>query len=119
MDQELEDALFRDFPLTYKICKSINCGNGWEPAIRKFSSKLEEIIAAMPAEEQPKYYVRRIKSKRAMLHFHLDYENSEISTLIKEAYKQTESACEDCGEPGKERVNSSGWVTIECDTCFQ
>jgi len=54
MDQELDEALCRDFPLLYKdrhasmrttcMCWGFDIGNGWEPLVRELSSKLEVLI---------------------------------------------------------------------------
>jgi hypothetical protein len=118
VDEVLEDALTKDFPLVYRKIKSFNCGNGWEPAIRELSSKLEQIIASMPAQEQPMYCAESVKSKRASLCFYMSKETSEMSALIDKACRDCFDACEDCGQPGKEGV-SYGWVTMSCDTCFE
>lgn len=58
MKKELDEALCRDFPLLYRdrhkrmditaMCWGFQCGDGWEPLIRRMSAKIEPLITQTP-----------------------------------------------------------------------
>lgn len=63
MDQKLDEAMCRDFPLLYKqrggsaqeTCMywGLAVGDGWEPLLRELSAKLEKLIERQVAEADP------------------------------------------------------------------
>src|SRR5262249_23218327 len=79
MRQELDDALVRDFPNLYAgrnsdkspFCWGFECGDGWEPLIRKLSEELEAIIVAMPEKERKKFKAVQVKEKFGTLRFYM------------------------------------------------
>ena len=60
MRKDLDEALCRDFPLLFgdrkrpmdqtAMCWGFQCGDGWEPLIRRLSEKLEPTIAVLPLQ---------------------------------------------------------------------
>lgn len=121
MRQELDEALVRDFPNLYAdrhnkqapFCWGFECGDGWEPLIRKLSQDVEAIIVAMPEKERKKYRVKQVKEKFGTLRFYMGIAHDGIRAAIDRAEQESAQTCEDCGKPGK--VRSGGWISVLCD----
>ncbi len=113
MREELQEALYRDFPDLYAnriletcMCWGFDCGDGWEPLIRRLSEKLSK-IDGVRAEQ--------VKEKFGTLRFYLDYEVEGAQDLIDEAEEESARTCEQCGQPGK--LRGGGWMVTLCDSC--
>ena len=121
MRQELDEALVRDFPNLYAdrhnkqapFCWGFECGDGWEPLIRKLSQEVEAIIVAMPEKERKKFRVKQVKEKFGTLRFYMGVAHDGIRAAIDRAEQESAQTCEDCGKPGK--VRSGGWISVLCD----
>ncbi|MBX9952502.1 MAG: hypothetical protein K2Y39_25235 [Candidatus Obscuribacterales bacterium] len=118
MRQELDDALVRDFPNLYAdrkstkvpFCWGFECGDGWEPLIRKLSEEIEAIIVAMPQKERKKFRVKQVKEKFGTLRFYMGVAHDGISAVIDRAELQSAVTCEVCGKPGTNRS-----LSVLCD----
>lgn len=130
MKKELDDALCRDFPLLYTqrnwdmqktcMCWGFECGDGWEPLIRRLSEKLEPRIAAyvrktfcFPCPEDPFPQASQVKEKWGTLHFYMDNQLPSLGRHIWRAERESARTCETCGKPGK--LRQGGWITCACD----
>jgi hypothetical protein len=121
MRQELDDALVRDFPNLYAdrhnkqapFCWGFECGDGWEPLIRKLSQEVEAIIVALPEKERKKFRVKQVKEKFGTLRFYMGVAHDGIHAAIDRAEQESAQTCETCGKPGK--VRSGGWISVLCD----
>jgi len=129
MDIEKQNLLKEEFPLLYRIMFArdegqpfhciqafgMECGNGWFELIYDLSSKLEEIIASLPEDQQEHYHVVQVKEKFGGLRFYLSAETDEMEDYISEAENMSYHICEECGEPGE--CNTEGWLITLCDKC--
>lgn len=141
MKKELDEALVRDFPNLYAdrfadmrqtaMCWGFDCGDGWEPIIRRLSEKLEAMINALPepktvpagtckfgdypAHTPQKPRASQVKEKWGTLSFYLNYGTQEMYDEIDEASYESSVTCEECGEPGVCRDGS--YVRTLCDVC--
>lgn len=121
MRQELDEALVRDFPNLYAdrhnkqapFCWGFECGDGWEPLIRKLSQEVEAIIVALPEKERKKFRVKQVKEKFGTLRFYMGVAHDGIRAAIDRAEQESAQTCETCGKPGK--VRSGGWISVLCD----
>jgi hypothetical protein len=124
---ELDAALVRDFPNLYRMrnasmretcmCWGFECGDGWEPLIRRLSEKLEAMILAMPEEERADYRCEQVKEKYGTLAYFIDVGTDEMHEAIGAACEESAVTCEACGAPGKER--GGGWIQTLCDACHK
>lgn len=122
MRQELDDALVRDFPNLYADRHSnqkpfywgFECGDGWEPMIRKLSAELEAIIVAMPEKQRKKFRASQVKEKFGTLRFYMSASNDAINAAIEGAEQVSAVTCECCGAAAKLR-NNKGWMSVLCD----
>lgn len=125
MKKELDEALCRDFPLTFAdrrasmretcMCWGFCCGDGWEPIIRKCAEKIEAEIAKLPEDMRQQVKAEQVKEKFGGLRFYMTSESDAISAAIKEAESASYRTCELCGAPGKRR--GGGWIQTLCDAC--
>lgn len=123
MRADLDSALVRDFPLLYAdrrapmthtcMCWGFECGDGWEPLIRRLSEKLEPMIRAFPDGERPR--ASQVKEKFGTLRFYMTGETPEMTAAISAAYEESCRTCEQCGAPGTRR--GGGWIQTLCDKC--
>jgi hypothetical protein len=120
MKQELDDKLCRDFPNLYKernlpmqqTCMywGFECGDGWEPLIRRLSEKLEPLGVV----------ATQVKEKYGTLRFYFDAPSSETMDAaylhIRQAEVESAVTCEACGEAGG--INKDGyWKSVRCTSC--
>ena len=126
MRNELDEALCRDFPKLFskrhksptESCFSFGfeCGEGWEPLLRRAAEKLEALNNTL---ENPDDYVRvsQIKEKYGTLRFYVGSVPSriadEVDKITHEAEEASEVTCEQCGKPGQLRGGS--WVYVACE----
>lgn len=118
MRKELKDALVKDFPNVFRLATTpiedagwmpiqgfgIECGDGWEPIIRR----LCEVI------EKKDMVATQIKEKFGGLRFYVAGKgDGESDVAITEAEKESYKTCERCGEPG--RIREGGWIQTLCD----
>jgi len=126
MKKELDDALCRDFPNLYRrrnlsmretaFAFGFQCGDGWEPIIRRLSEKLEKLIASLPEDKRESFAVDQVKEKFGGLRFSLvSVPTDEMGTLIQETENESYKTCEGCGKPGSMRGGS--YIQTMCDMC--
>lgn len=125
MKQELDDALCRDFPNLYRdryyampgetlMCFGFECGDGWEPLIRRLSAKLEAMILATPKYERLVYRAFQVKEKFGTLRFYMALgQTDEMTAVIREAEEESARTCERCGAPGSRRGRN--YIATLCD----
>jgi len=125
MRKDLDEALCRDFPNTFRdrhasMQETCMCwgfpGDGWEPLIRRAAQKIEAAILKLPEETRAKVCASQVKQKFGTLRWYMTYENDEIRAAIEEAIRESAHTCESCGAPGTLDKNE-GWYTTECAEC--
>ena len=114
MRRELDEALVRDFPRLYRdrhgdvrqsaMPFGFECGNGWEPLIRRLSARLGPDVVAT-----------QVKEKWGGLRFYVDGATDADHAAIDAAERESYVTCEECGEAGRER--NDGWIKTLCDPC--
>ena len=124
MKEELDIALVKDFPNLYKqrnlspqetcMCWGFECGNGWEPLIRKLSEKLEAMILKVPTEDRQYYSAMQVKEKYGTLRFYMSCCTDEMNKAIEIVEDESRKICETCGAPGIIR-NRGSWLYNSCD----
>lgn len=127
MEQKLDEALCRDFPLLFKdrhgdMSQTCMCwgfpGDGWEPLIREAAEKIEPLIQKWIEEnpEEAKDYqpcASQVKEKFGTLSFYLSCATEEMYKIVDEAEKKSAVTCETCGKPGE--LRGRGWLYTACD----
>jgi len=126
MKNELNEALVRDFPLTFyrdpQGCEpwsmfGFEVGEGWEPSIRKTAEKLELLIASA-AKKNPEAYkfgyfrTSQLKEKFGTGRWYLSAGTDEMHDLVQAWEAETENICEQCGNGGK--IRGRGWYYTSC-----
>ena len=116
MTKDKSAALARDFPRLYadysgdptktNMAWGFECGDGWEPLLRRLSEKLEKLDVV----------ASQVKEKFGTLRFYILGGTDEAYEAITAAEEESASICEMCGEPGV--LRSAGWWTTMCDTCY-
>lgn len=124
MRDDLDAALCRDFPLLYAdrknnsrttaMCWGFECGDGWEPLIRKLSESLETLIRNYDGPPEARPRASQVKEKFGTLRFYMTSLTEQMDEAIREAEAESARTCEECGAPG----TSIGrhWIKTLCDT---
>jgi hypothetical protein len=125
MKKELDDALCADFPLLYAdrhapmigtaMCWGFECGDGWEPLIRRLSQKLEDLIKTGLPNAEVLVRALQVKEKYGTLRFYLTCGTDAMYKEIGFAENESATVCEYCGKPG--RLTGHGWYTTLCVEC--
>jgi hypothetical protein len=124
MRKELDDALCRDFPYTFRdrdASAQVTCmcwgfpGDGWEPLIRRAAEKIEAAILTLPETARDVTTSSQVKEKFGALRWYMTSGNEDIYAAIRLAEEQSVSTCEDCGAPGTLKTN--GWWRTLCKSC--
>lgn len=123
MDPKLDEALCRDFPNVFRdrsarkedscMYWGLDCGDGWEPLIRRIAVAFEAWILTQPEEERPKYKAAQVKEKFGGLNFYTAGHPDTVDKVIRGAQEESYRTCEVCGAPGRPR--KGGWVKTLCD----
>ena len=109
MKEELEEALFNDYPRLYErgLDYGFECGDGWYHLIRRLSAKLTAMRLVTAGQ---------VKSKFGQLRFYIDpiadctdVQWDAINALIAEAEAESYITCESCGAHGE---------IGRCDLCW-
>ena len=126
MRNELDEALAKDFPLTFARDENgrepwsmfgFECGDGWEPSIRKTAEKLEPLIK-IAKETDPEgyeagyYRTSQLKEKFGTGRWYLSGGTDEMQDLVEAWEEETVTICEACGKPGK--IRGDGWWYTAC-----
>jgi hypothetical protein len=128
MKEELDEALVRDFPLCFARDPNgrepwsmfgFECGDGWEPSIRKTAEKLEPLLAAAKAKDPEGYsygYYRtsQLKEKYGTGRWYLSGATDEAFDLVEKWEVETETICEQCGKSGE--LRGDGWLYTACSS---
>jgi hypothetical protein len=124
MREELDKKLVEDFPILYSqrhlgpmetcMCWGFECGNGWEPLLRRLSTQLDLISKSFMCG----ITVTQVKEKYGTLRFYYNTDASvDVDTIIRACVYQAEALsghiCEECGEAGE--ANDSGWISVRCE----
>lgn len=119
MTPSLADALVADFPLVYavELPYGFECGNGWEPLIRRLSVKLQRLINKLPKRDQRDTHAVQVKQKFGGLRFYLACPSEAMYLAIRDAEQESFGICEDCGKPGKTARGRGNWVATLCQPC--
>ena len=90
------------------------CLDGW-------FGLLEKLITDIKKVSEEKHFIPhvcQVKEKYGSLRFYLESYIDEISDLINEACKASESICEVCGKSGKIHKVTS-WLFTRCQECLK
>jgi len=126
MKTELDEALVKDFPLTFARNPTgrepwsmfgFECGDGWEPSIRKTAEKLEPLIKEAiekdpEAAEYGYFRTSQLKEKYGTGRWYLTGGTDEMHDLVQAWEDETEKICEQCGKPGE--LRGHGWLYTAC-----
>lgn len=128
MKKELDDALCRDFPNTFRdrhgdirttcMAWGFDCGDGWEPIIREAASKIEPILEGHIRLGDSSYLdmtSAQVKEKFGGLRWYWTSATDQIYDIVREAESKSFETCEECGKPGQTRPG--GWIQTLCDDC--
>src|SRR5579864_3995023 len=126
MKKELDEALVRDFPLTFARDANgrepwsmfgFECSDGWEPSIRKTAELLEPLIKAAKESDPHGYaagYYRtsQLKEKFGTGRWYLSGGTDAMQELVEIWEAATYAICETCGKTGE--LRGRGWVYTAC-----
>ena len=120
MRAKLDLALVIDFPRLYRdrdrdtaMCWGFECGDGWEPLIRRLSETLEPMVGS--DDDAPRAI--QVKEKFGTLSFYMTKYTTPITKAIGDACQESARTCEECSRPGFSRGGS--WISTLCDECYQ
>ena len=126
MRQDLEDALYLEFPNLYRwvppdgahggTCYELSPGDGWEPLIRRLSERITGIVDRDNLDPQVHTAVQ-VKEKFGLLRFYMAAYTDDIRCAIEDAVTESARTCEKCGWPG-ELYRNRWWRTL-CDGCAE
>lgn len=128
MRKELDEALCRDFPNTFRDrdgapeVTSMCCGfpgDGWEPLIRCAAEEIEAAILKLPPRSRAKMTSSQVKEKFGALRWHMTPSRQEVAAIdqaIDEAERQSAVTCEGCGAPGTLKCSEGRHATL-CGAC--
>lgn len=126
MREELDKALVTDFPLIFSREErgrepwsmfGFECGDGWEPSIRRTAAKLEPLIR-IAKETDPEgyeagyYRTSQLKEKYGTGRWYLSGGTDEMHDLVEAWEAETENICETCGAPGV--LRGQMWYYTAC-----
>lgn len=132
MNKELDAALVKDFPCTFRnrsasmqvtcMCWGFDCGDGWEPLIRKYAAKIEPLLkdACEKNREGEKfgyYTTSQVKEKFGTLRWYMSGASNEVFALVVKAEQESGKTCEECGNKG--RLRGKNWVWTRCNKCWK
>lgn len=134
MSPELEDKLYKDFPLLFDnrhkspmdscLSMGIECNNGWYDLIHNICSLINNRETNIKArlkyegkDERNWIPVRfdQIKEKFGGLRIYYSGGDDYVRGVINMAEEISYSTCEVCGNKGQ--PNKKGWITTLCDGC--
>jgi hypothetical protein len=106
--------LAKKAPLTTKTLGRLGCGIGWHPIVEELICDIEKILVL--DERLAKAFTIGIKEKYARLTVYTRPEDDpRIAAVVAKAEERASKTCEECGKPGRWRVNSNEWESITCD----
>jgi hypothetical protein len=126
MSPDLDAALVRDFPLTFRDRNNPDrdgspmhygfcCGDGWEPLIRKGAGKLEPMLEAMPESDRPTS--SQVKEKFGALRWYWDDPmTTDMDAIVDFVERESAMTCEECAAYGRLRSRRA-WIRTLCDAC--
>ncbi|HEY9783995.1 MAG TPA: hypothetical protein V6D17_01245 [Candidatus Obscuribacterales bacterium] len=125
MREELILALAADFPQLFgcdakagsSYLRGVACGDGWEPLIRRLCGQIEQLISAVPEEEQQIYKLIEIRERHGGLEFYMNDATSDMRELIAIAVAESFKICEFCGANGQLRQSVRRGSKTLCDGC--
>lgn len=128
MKDSLEKKLVKDFPhVFYPVINAkrtplglfgIECGDGWEPSIRKIAEKLEPLFKKAIKEDPTGRYkygfyrTSQIKEKFGIGCWYLSGGTAEMQKLVEAWTMETRTICEVCGGEGK--LRGTDWLYTAC-----
>ncbi len=108
MRDDLEEALYADFPTLYRgMSYGFEVGDGWEPLIRRLSEKLEPLAAVLDDCR-----TMQCKEKFGGLRYYMDNATNKMYQLIDVAEAESTKTCEVCGAPGS--AVGKTWLKTAC-----
>jgi hypothetical protein len=84
----------------------IACGEGWYQILLNLFTALAVL--------EPRPVIVQVKEKFGGLRVYLDGGGEEAAALIREAENLASETCEDCGAPGRLRMDRP-WIATLCD----
>lgn len=120
MDTELQEQLYRRYPLIFQergmppaetaMYWGIATGNGWYHLIDGLCAQLQR---ETDQEGMPQVIATQVKEKFGTLRFHTREANERQSAMIALATELSSRICNQCGAPGQ--LRTSGWCATLCD----
>ena len=102
------------FPVAHRLYPPPRCSSelpkGWLALVKELDESLAKIV--------PDYKLAQAKEKFGGLRYYIDMGNDEAFSLIERYEKLSTQTCMVCGAPGKPR-SSHGWMSAECDKCWE
>lgn len=125
MNQTLQQALCRDFPVLCQgyggdprqtcMAFGFECGDGWEPLIRRCLEKIEALRTLEPDAHQ--FALSQVKEKYGTLRIYLGCGTDAMFDAAVEAERASEQTCEGCGTTQDVTTNDRGWISTLCVSC--
>ena len=119
MTPELQDALARDYPELFAdinkpmqqtcMCWGCECGDGWEPLIRRVCNQLVGL------EPPPVFDQIKEKYGGLRIYYHGGPADDSVQDIVDKAERQSLRTCEVCGAAGA--PNYMGWISTLCGKC--
>lgn len=115
MTPDKSASLVHDFPKLYvdyggnprqtAMAFGFECGDGWEPLIRRLSEVVEPLGVV----------ATQVKEKFGTLRFYIRGGSDEAYKAIRAAEGESARTCEECGADGA--LRTAGWYRTLCDGC--
>ena len=134
MDRNLQDKLFKKYPMFFKHKNDLQqslmgfgfeCGNGWYPLISKLCHDIHKFFTTEYDTKDyqhmvpPYFNVQQVKEKFGSLRFYVSSAPTEVFDMIHEAEKKSYYICEECGKEGKKFYRDNlPWIRTLCDDCL-
>lgn len=107
--------LFARFPMYFRPSNlyslmrfGVESNAGWNDLVWKLCESIEAL------NPPSNFEVVQVKSKFAQLSFYVKHSTPAIDALIHDAQVQSKVLCEECGQPGKNRIRR-GWFIVACE----
>ena len=126
MNQELQDRLYEEFPLSFidkdapltESCMGwgIDTEDGWFGLVYEAASKLEPLVEKWINDNPDKEFhprVGQVKQKLGSLRFYIISGTDEMTAIEIEALKKSYEVCEKCEQKAMETNRGILWHQIQ------
>jgi hypothetical protein len=92
----------------------MSIGRGWRTLLEDLLSQIQEVVQKRGAgQAEVPFTILQIKEKFGGLRFYCENADDDIRALISTAEECAWTTCEECGEPGENRLHH-GWWKVLC-----